>query len=123
MKMPVNKSLSERARKLRKNSTLSEVIFWNAVKNKQIFGLDFNRQKIIGNYIVDFYCAKLQLVIEIDGSSHDNKQGYDANRNRYLKSLGLDILHFHEQDIRFDINGAIEMLREYIENKLSCSFT
>ncbi|MCR5194255.1 MAG: DUF559 domain-containing protein [Alphaproteobacteria bacterium] len=114
MKIPVNKSLHENARYLRKNSTLSEVVFWNAVKNKQVFGLDFNRQKIIGNYIVDFYCAKLQLVIEIDGSSHDNKQKYDANRDKYLKSLGLHILHLYEQDVRFDINGVIQMLCEYI---------
>ena len=115
MKLPENKSLRERARQMRKNSTLSEVIFWNAVKNKKINGLDFDRQKVIGNYIVDFYCSKLNLVIEIDGSSHDNKQDYDATRDKHLYSLGLHVLHLYESDVRFDINGVIQMLYEYIK--------
>ena len=57
MKLPKNTSLQTYARKLRKESTLSEILFWNAIKNKQIKNLDFDRQKIIGNYIVDFYCV------------------------------------------------------------------
>ena len=115
MKLPENKFLRERARNLRKNSTLSEVVFWNAVKNKQINGIDFDRQKVIGNYIVDFYCAQLKLVIEIDGSSHDNKQGYDTTRDEYLRTLGLHVLHVYESDVRYDINGVIQMLHEYIK--------
>ena len=115
MKLPENKFLRERARNLRKNSTLSEVVFWNAVKNKQINGIDFDRQKVIGNYIVDFYCAQLKLVIEIDGSSHDNKQGYDTARDEYLRTLGLHVLHVYESDVRYDINGVIQMLHEYIK--------
>ena len=80
MKLPQNKSLRPLARELRKDSTLSEVLLWNQLKNKQFFNLDFDRQKIIGNYIVDFYCPSLKLVIEIDGGSHDNKLSYDLTK-------------------------------------------
>ncbi len=116
MKLPENKLLRERAREMRKKSTLSEVIFWNAVKNKQICGLDFDRQKVIGNYIVDFYCCALQMVVEIDGTSHDGKQEYDRKRDEYLASLGLHVFHFYEHDVRFDINGTIQLLKEHIKS-------
>src|SRR6056297_2749722 len=85
--LPYNPKLKERARELRKAGNLPEVIFWNQVKRKQFKGYDFDRQKIIGNYIVDFYCTNCNVVIEIDGSSHDHKQEYDAERDAYLESL------------------------------------
>ena len=93
MKLPFNPSLKERARELRKAGNLCEVLFWNQVKNKQFKGYDFDRQKIIGNYIVDFYCTNCNVVIEIDGSSHDDKQEYDAKRDKFLEDLGLTIIH------------------------------
>ena len=97
--LPYNPNLKERARELRKAGNLSEVLFWNKVKNKQFKGFDFDRQKIIGNYIVDFYCSNCSVVIEIDGSSHNDKQEYDAERDEYLKSLGLKVIHIPVQDI------------------------
>jgi very-short-patch-repair endonuclease len=57
---------------------------WQQLKHKQLLGLDFDRQKIIGNYIADFYCAEKQVVIEVDGSSHDHKAEYDAQRDAFL---------------------------------------
>jgi very-short-patch-repair endonuclease len=116
MSLPFNKSLTERARELRKHSTLSEILFWNVVKNNQFDGLDFNRQKVIGNYIVDFYCARLGLVIEIDGWTHDNKQEYDSKRDNYLRSLGLYVLHIYDEDIKQDINGTMQMVKEICSN-------
>jgi very-short-patch-repair endonuclease len=68
--LPFNESLKERAKKLRNNSTLSEVLFWMQVNKKKFYGIDFDRQKIIGNYIIDFYVECLGLVIEIDGGIH-----------------------------------------------------
>ena len=59
---------------LRKNSTLSEVLLWNELKGKKLMGIDFHRQKPIGNYIVDFFSPELRLVIEIDGITHAYKQ-------------------------------------------------
>ncbi len=110
MKLPANKSLRTLARNLRNNSTLSEVLLWNQLKQKRANGLDFDRQKIIGNYIVDFYCAKLKLVIEIDGCSHDNKYKYDTIRHQYLESLGLTVIHFDDLDIKTRINDVINSI-------------
>src|SRR5690554_1042309 len=108
--LPYNPALKERAKELRQAGNLSEVLFWNQVKNKQFKGLDFDRQKIIGNYIVDFYCSNCQVVIEIDGSSHDDKVEYDANRDQYLEELGLKVIHIPVNDIMFKLGEVMEML-------------
>lgn len=111
--LPYNPKLKARARELRKAGNLSEVLFWNQVKRKQFNGLDFDRQKIIGNYIVDFYCANLQIVIEIDGASHDNKQEYDAQRDAYLEGLGLTVIHILDSEIKKNLSGVMSWLRRH----------
>jgi very-short-patch-repair endonuclease len=98
--LPYNPKLKDNAKALRKAGNLSEVIFWNAVKRKQLLNLDFERQKIIGNYIVDFYCAEIDLVVEIDGVSHDYKGEYDLDREKYIKNLGLFVVRFQDSDIK-----------------------
>lgn len=110
--LPFNPKLKQRARELRKAGNLSEVLFWNQVKNKQFFKLDFDRQKIIGNYIVDFYCKDLGVVVEIDGGSHDQKQEYDQERDAYLESFGLKIFHIQDIDIKKNLDGVLGFLRE-----------
>ena len=114
MKLPANKPLRTLARNLRKNSTLSEVLLWNQLKQKRANGLDFDRQKIIGNYIVDFYCAKLKLVIEIDGCSHDNKYLYDKIRHEYLESLGLTVLHIDDLDVKTRMTDVLNGIETFI---------
>jgi very-short-patch-repair endonuclease len=95
-----NPMLKERAKEMRNNSTKGEIKFWcELLRNKQT-GYQFYRQKIIGHYIVDFYCAKLKLVVEIDGISHNKKQDYDKRRNEVLESLGLKVLHYDDQDVQ-----------------------
>ena len=111
--LPYNPKLKERARALRQAGNLSEVVFWNRVKNKQFKGYDFDRQKIIGNYIVDFYCTNCNVVIEIDGSSHDDKVEYDANRDAYLESLGLTVIHIPVADVMRSLDAVMEMLYEH----------
>lgn len=113
MSLPYNPALKERAKELRKAGNLSEVLFWNQVKNKQFKGLDFDRQKIIGNYIVDFYCANCNVVVEIDGSSHDNKQDYDAERDEFLESLGLTVIHIPVVEVMNNMSSVIEMLLDH----------
>jgi very-short-patch-repair endonuclease len=108
--LPYNPNLKKRARLLRKAGNLSEVLFWNRVKNKQFKGFDFDRQKVIGNYIVDFYCTNTNVVVEIDGSSHDNKQEYDRERDEYLQSLGLTVIHIPVKDVMKNIEGVMQML-------------
>ncbi|HIJ87906.1 MAG TPA: endonuclease domain-containing protein [Desulfuromonadales bacterium] len=115
MSLPYNPALKERARELRKAGNLSEVLLWNQLKNKQLFGLDFDRQKIIGNYIVDFYCAEKELVLEIDGSSHDNKVEYDALRDAFLTGLGLTVIHILDIDVKTNLSGVTLFLQSHPE--------
>jgi very-short-patch-repair endonuclease len=115
--LPYNPLLKERARELRTQGILSEVLFWNMVKNKQILWLDFDRQRIIGNYIVDFYLSSLGMVFEIDGSSHDDKVEYDANRDEFLQSLGLQVIHILDHDVKKNIEWVMHIVRESIEKR------
>jgi very-short-patch-repair endonuclease len=78
--LPYNPKLKKRAQELRRAGNLSEVLLWLQLKQGKLLGLDFDRQKIIGNYIVDFFCAQKSLVIEVDGSSHNEKIEYDTQR-------------------------------------------
>lgn len=111
--LPYNPKLKDRARELRQAGNLSEVLFWNQVKNKQFKRFDFDRQKIIGNYIVDFYCSNCNVVIEIDGSSHDTKVEYDAERDAFLESLGLVVIHIPVTDVMNNMSGVMKMLYDH----------
>jgi very-short-patch-repair endonuclease len=114
IKLPQNPKLKQRARELRKAGILAEVLFWKELKSGKIFGLDFDRQKIIGNYIVDFYCSSLGLVIEIDGSSHDNKYEYDKNRKEFFESLGLKVVNLFDNEVNRDAYFCAGYLKEFI---------
>ncbi|PIQ13592.1 MAG: DNA methylase [Hydrogenophilales bacterium CG_4_10_14_3_um_filter_58_23] len=113
MSLPYNPSLKQRAKELRRAGNLSEVLLWNQIKNKQFFGLDFDRQKIIGNYIVDFYCAEKSVVLEVDGSSHDDKADYDAKRDAFLGSLNLVVVHIMDRDVKNNLSDVMTFLRNH----------
>jgi very-short-patch-repair endonuclease len=113
VKILYNHKLTPRARILRRESTLSEVLLWKHI-NKKRLGYVFLRQKPIDNYIVDFYCPKLKLVIEIDGSSHDSKQEYDTFREDALRSLNLHILKYSDSDVKNNIESVIREITDWI---------
>lgn len=116
--LPYNPKLKDKAKQLRKAGNLSEVLFWNKIKSKQLLKLDFEKQKIIGNYIVDFYCAEIDLVVEIDGESHDFKGEYDNIRDNYLRSLKLKVLHIEDIRIKKDLDNVMnEMYQLCLEFK------
>ena len=73
------------------------------------------RQKPIGDYIVDFFCSRLGLVIEIDGESHDGRFRYDAERQKFLESIGLTVLRFNDADIKTDITNVFMAIKGWIE--------
>jgi len=110
MKIYYNPKLKEQAKRLRKNSTFSERLLWKHLKGRQILGYQFSRQKPIDEYIVDFYCNKLRLIIEIDGISHSEKKEYDQKRHKKLKDLGLEIIHFDGYYVVNHIHETLEML-------------
>lgn len=110
--LPFNPALKERARALRKAGNLSEVLLWNQLKQGQLMGLDFDRQKIIGNYIVDCYCAEMKTIVEVDGSSHDDKADYDAQRDAYLSGLGLRVIHVQDKDVKQNLAGVMALLKQ-----------
>jgi very-short-patch-repair endonuclease len=119
-----NKNLKPLARNLRKFGTKGEALLWRDVlKAKQHWPYQFNRQFIIGDYIVDFVCRKLKLILEIDGSSHFAKSKEDYIRQQFLESLGYTVLRFAESlvvyrldDVVAEIDYAIQCLEHKIEN-------
>ena len=112
--LPYNIKLKTRSRALRKAGVLSEVIFWLQVHKGIFWKIDFDRQRIIGNYIVVFYVITLGLVIEFDGTSHENKEQYDQKREEYLLSLGLKVYRISDLRIKHDLNNVMKELEQYI---------
>ncbi len=111
--LPYNPKLKEYAKNLRKAGNLAEALFWNEVKRGKFLGLDFDRQKIIGNYIADFYCANAQVVIEIDGSSHDFKKEYDKERDEFMENLGLKVIRISDDDVKKRMPQVLERLKKH----------
>jgi very-short-patch-repair endonuclease len=117
-KYTYNKRLIAFAKNLRNESTLGEVILWSkALRAKKMMGYQFNRQFPIENYIVDFICRKLKLVIEIDGYSHNFKHEQDALRDKKLGELGFKVLRFSEQQVRKDADSVVEVIQYWVEEK------
>jgi len=112
--IPYNSKLVPLANKLRKNSTLSEILLWQQLKKRQQLGYDFDRQRPIGNYIVDFYCKELLLAMEIDGCSHNGKGNYDLMRQREIEGLGVTVLRFDDRDVKRNLDAVLRQLRRYI---------
>jgi very-short-patch-repair endonuclease len=112
--LPYNPILKKRAKDLRQAENLSEVLFWMQVTKGRFHKIDFDRQRVIGNYIVDFYVKKLGLVIEIDGSSHEGKEEYDKERSDYLISLGLRVYRIQVVDVMQHLSMVMSALEEYL---------
>ena len=113
--IPYNPKLKLLARKLRNNSTKSEVLLWNYLKGKQLKGFDFHRQKPIGNYIVDFFCNELMLAIEIDGESHYGNEKYDEMRQKEIEKLGVKFLRFDDSEIYFNLPNVIKTIEDWVD--------
>ena len=114
--IPYNPKLKELARKLRNDSTFTEILLWNYLKKKQMRGYDFDRQKPIDNYIVDFYCKELKLAIEIDGESHYGKEYRDKIRDKRLNKLGITVLRFDDLDVRYKLDQVLEEIENWINS-------
>ncbi|MBV6484747.1 MAG: hypothetical protein KFKLKKLM_01262 [Flavobacteriales bacterium] len=116
MKIYYNQNLKLLARNHRNDSTKSEIILWQELKGKKILGYKFLRQKPIGNYIVDFFCNKLKLAIELDGYTHqfDDVIVKDEKKELYLNSIGITVLRFNDNDVINDMNNVLRGIESYI---------
>ena len=116
--IPYSKSLKEFSRELRSHSTLSEVLLWKQLRASQFRGYSFNRQKPLSKFIVDFYCKKLNLVIEIDGDSHFDEESVisDQKRQKILESLELNFLRFSDVEIKRSMPSVLEEINAYIDD-------
>jgi very-short-patch-repair endonuclease len=114
------KDLKYRSRDLRKNMTDAERKLWSVIRMKQINGLQFYRQKPIGDYIVDFYCPAAKLVIEVDGGHHLELGAvrYDRIREEFLKRQGLEVIRFTNLDVLENIEGVVLKILETTEKKI-----
>ena len=118
--LPFNKKLKPFARNLRSSMTDAELLIWSKIRRKQIGDLQFYRQKNIGNYIVDFYCPKGKLIVEIDGGQHYESAGLkkDQERDRCLQQLGFAVLRFSDIEVLKNINGVVERIYEHLKSPL-----
>ncbi len=117
--IPYNPKLKELARQLRNNSTKAEIYLWLKLKNKQMYGYDFHRQKPIDNYILDFFCYELMLGIEVDGYSHEflEIQTKDIIKERRMRALGITVLRFSDYQVTKDMENVLRAIEWYISEQ------
>ena len=118
MTIPKDNSQLENARRLRREMTPHERKLWFLFLRK--YPVKFYKQRIIGKFIVDFYCAAAKLVIEVDGSQHYEPQGmaYDIERSAFLSALGLEVLRFSNREIDREFRGVCEQIDMTIQKRL-----
>ena len=119
--LPYDKRLKQRSRQLRENMTAAEQFLWSKIRLNQLKGYRFYRQKPVGEYIADFYCPKVKLVIEVDGGihlSHKIKE-YDKARDAYMEGMGLYILRFTNIEILTNVKKVLKMIKSKINDKIS----
>ena len=115
--IPYKPILKKFARELRNNSTKSEIKLWGYLKGEQMLGYDFHRQKPLLNFIADFYCYELKLVIELDGYTHMLEETIikDAIKESELNRIGLKVLRFADAEVMQDIENVLRTIEKYIE--------
>ena len=114
-----NKDYKVRATSLRQSRNYAEVILWREIKGRKLCGLDFDRQKVIGNYIADFCCESARIIIEVDGSSHIGREEYDKERDEFLWACGFDVIRISDHDVKHNLDYVLKELSSRINKKLA----
>jgi very-short-patch-repair endonuclease len=114
-----NRMQTERARSLRQTSTKAEKILWEELRNNKL-NVKIRRQHPVDMFVLDFYCPKYKLAIEIDGVSHITQDGreYDAMRTHYLERKGITVLRFLNSEILYNKESVIERIRSILQSIL-----
>lgn len=115
MKIEFNPELTEVAREMRENSSLAEILLWNELKARKLNGFQFFRQKPVGDYILDFYCNRLRLAIEIEGIDRDMAYKVTAEQQKELEAKGINFLRFDSLLIKRNTAAAVEQIEAYME--------
>ena len=110
--------LIERARQMRKESTNAEALLWVRLRKRQLDGLKFRRQHIIQNFIFDFYCPRVKLVIEIDGPVHDVQEEYDQEREKILQELGYQMVRFKNSEVERNIDLVVARICDFCSRRI-----
>ena len=113
------KQLTAYAKQLRNNQTDAEIHLWKRIKSRQLKGYKFRRQHIFSNYIVDFVCIELKLIIEIDGSQHQAQKEYDKIRTQYLNSIGFKVLRFWNNEILEQVESVVEAILQALPSAIT----
>jgi very-short-patch-repair endonuclease len=103
-------ALAQRARELRSNQTPAEQMLWEKLRGNRLNGFHFRRQQVIGGFIVDFYCHRAGLAVELDGKIHEFQQEYDGERERLLAEYGIRVLRFKNDEVVADLAGVMEKI-------------
>ncbi len=113
---PYSRNLKILSQKLRSTQTEAERKLWQRINRDQLLGFRFNRQKPLLSYIVDFYCLKAKLVVELDGSQHyePDYQEKDRLRDAELNSLGFTVMRFDNYSVMTNIDGVVEAIYQYL---------
>jgi very-short-patch-repair endonuclease len=109
----VSKEKLQRSHELRRDMTPAENILWHELRANKL-GVHFRRQQDIAGFIVDFYCHKADLVIEVDGDIHDLQPEEDARRDKVLDELGLRIVRFRNDDVLKNLSTVLEKITEQL---------
>ena len=120
---PYNKSLKHFSRALRCNMTDAERCLWWRIRNKQLAGVQFNRQKPILSFIVDFYCPRAKLVVELDGAQHLEAEHLqkDVARDEALQRLGIKVLRFDDRQLLTETDAVVAVIYEEVVARLKSS--
>ena len=109
-------AIKSKSQYLRRTMTETEKILWSKIRNKQQNGFYFRRQHPYNIYILDFYCFKSNLAIEIDGEIHLRQKVYDKERTRFLESSGLKVLRFTNEDIKTRIDWVLMIIKKNLKD-------
>jgi very-short-patch-repair endonuclease len=105
------------AREKRRDSTSAEDRLWEALRATRLGGLKFRRQHAIAGFIVDFYCVKASLVIEVDGPIHERQREEDAQRQSVLEALGLTVFRFTNDEVLDDLGNVLSTIEKHVESQ------
>ena len=104
-----NESKTDRARKLRRDSTRAELLLWNRLRSRQLGGFKFVRQAPIGRYVADFVCRERRMIVELDGGQHATSEA-DQIRDRWLRDHRYRVIRFWNNDVLANTSGVLETI-------------